>query len=89
MGIVFLASLGCGLAAAEPVPLPRPRPPVWLEPMSFREAAGADFNSAEVTSAPSDCRKRLEKIAAVEAMPRLAAGREDAAGCGVMLHRRD
>jgi hypothetical protein len=71
LGIVFLAGFGCGLAAAEPVPLPRPRPPVWLEPMSFREAAGPDFNSAEVTSAPSDCRKRLDKIAAVEPMPRL------------------
>jgi len=47
------------------------RPPVWLEPLSFREAAGPDFNSAEVTSQPSDCRLRLDKIAVVESMPRL------------------
>lgn len=54
-----------------PVPLPRPRPPIWLEPHSFREAAGPDFNSAEVTDLASDCRKRLEEIAEIEAMPRL------------------
>jgi len=71
MGIVFLAGFGCGIAAAETIPLPRPRPPTWVEPMSFREAAGPDFNSAEVTSAPSDCRLRLDKIAAVEPIPRL------------------
>ncbi|HEY1475234.1 MAG TPA: extensin family protein [Pseudolabrys sp.] len=39
--------------------------------MSFRAAAGPGFNSAEVTSAPSDCQKRLEQIAMIEAMPRL------------------
>jgi hypothetical protein len=71
IAIVFLAVLGCGLAAAENVPLPRPRPPAWIEPLSFREAAGADFNTAEVTSQPSDCRKRLEQIAVIEPMPRL------------------
>src|SRR5689334_21854186 len=41
----------------QPVPLPRPRPvapkPAWVEPLTFREAAGADFKSEEVTSAPS------------------------------------
>jgi len=68
---VFLAAFGCGLAAAEDVPLPRPRPPVWVEPLTFREAAGPDFNSAEVTSQPSECRLRLEQVAAVEPMPRL------------------
>ncbi len=68
---IILAAFGCGLAAAEDVPLPRPRPPVWLEPLSFREAAGPDFNSADVTSKPSDCRLRLEEIAAIEPMPRL------------------
>jgi hypothetical protein len=68
---VFLAAFGCGLAAAQDVPLPRPRPPAWVEPLSFREAAGPDFNSAEITSQPSDCRLRLEKVAAVEPMPRL------------------
>jgi hypothetical protein len=68
---VFLAAFGCGVAAAQDVPLPRPRPPLWVEPLTFREAAGPDFNSAEVTSQPSECRLRLEKVAAVEPMPRL------------------
>ncbi len=64
------------------VPLPRPRPPKtvppawapragWHEPHSFRDAAGPDFKSADVTSEPSACRLRLEKIAVVEPMPRL------------------
>ena len=68
---VFLAAFGGGLAAAQDIPLPRPRPPLWGEPLTFREAAGPDFNSAEVTSQPSECRLRLEKVAAVEPMPRL------------------
>jgi hypothetical protein len=68
---LILAAFGGGLAAAEDVPLPRPRPPVWLEPQSFAEAAGADFNAAEVTSQPSDCRLRLEALAAIAPMPRL------------------
>lgn len=71
LATIFLAVFGCGLAAAEVVPLPRPRPPAWLEPLTFREAAGPDFNSAAVTSAPSDCRKRLDTIAVIEPMPRL------------------
>jgi hypothetical protein len=68
---IFLAAFGCGIASAEDVPLPRPRPPAWAEPLTFREAAGPDFNSADVTSQPSDCRLRLEAVAAVEPMPRL------------------
>lgn len=74
IAILWLAGACSGIAAAEEVPLPRPRPsppPAWAEPHSFREAAGPDFNSADVTSAPSDCRLRLEKIAAVAPMPRL------------------
>jgi hypothetical protein len=73
LGVAFLvlAGLGCGLAAAEDVPLPRPRPPLWVEPHSFREAAGDDFNTADVTDQPSDCRLRLEQAAAIEPMPRL------------------
>jgi hypothetical protein len=67
----FLAGFGCGLAAAEDVPLPRPRPPQWVEPHAFREVAGEDFNSAEVTAKPSECRHRLEQIAVIEPMPRL------------------
>jgi len=57
--------------ASAPVPLPRPRPHVWLEPHSFREAAGPDFNTAEVTAAASACRERLEAIAEIAPMPRL------------------
>jgi len=56
------------------VPLPRPKPPmapVWAEPLSFRDAAGPDFNAGAVTSEPSACRQRLEKFAVVNAMPRL------------------
>jgi hypothetical protein len=71
MATVFLAAFGCGIAAAEDVPLPRPRPPLWVEPQSFAEAAGPDFNSAEVTSQPSNCRLRLETTAAIAPMPRL------------------
>jgi hypothetical protein len=67
----FLAACGCGLAAAEDIPLPRPRPPVWIEPLTFREAAGPDFNSAEVTSAPTACDDRLAKFAAIAPLPRL------------------
>jgi hypothetical protein len=58
-----------------PVPLPRRRPmigkPAWVEPHSFREAAGIDFKSEDVTSAPSECRLRLEKIAILTPKPRL------------------
>lgn len=68
---VFLAGFGCGLAAAEDVPLPRPRPPFWVEPQSFREAAGENFDTADVTAKPSDCRQRLDKIATIEPLPRL------------------
>ena len=71
LATVFLVSFGCGYAAAETVPLPRPRPPVWLEPMSFREAAGPDFNSAEVTASPTACDERLAGLAAIAPMPRL------------------
>lgn len=66
---------------ADPVPLPRPRPKMgllpswiatlWREPQTFREAAGDDFKTSEVTSEPSACRMRLEKFAVVAAMPRL------------------
>ena len=79
LGAILLCAGLCGgmvggLAAAEDIPLPRPRPvprPAWAEPHSFREAAGPDFKSAEVTSEPSDCRKRLETIATIAPMPRL------------------
>jgi hypothetical protein len=83
----FFCDLFCHLARAEDapravqVPLPRARPPAvkpppwvateWHEPRTFREAAGPDFKSDEVTAEPSACRLRLQKFAAVEAMPRL------------------
>lgn len=71
LATVILVALGCGYAAAENVPLPRPRPPIWLEPMSFREAAGPDFISAEVTANPTACDERLAGLAAIAPMPRL------------------
>ena len=59
--------------ATAPVPLPRPRPKVvappswiatlWSEPKTFREAAGEDFKTSEVTRDVSACRARLEKFA--------------------------
>jgi hypothetical protein len=53
------------------VPLPRPRPPTWSEPHSFAEAAGPDFNSADVSATPSDCDQRLAVIAVIDLLPRL------------------
>ena len=58
------------IVAVQNVPLPRPRP-LWPEPHSFAEAAGPDFNTADVTSAPSDCNQRLATIAVIELLPRL------------------
>jgi hypothetical protein len=74
MAILGLTIAGGGMAVADDVPLPRPRPPqrpAWTEPQSFREAAGPDFKSDEVTAEASACRQRLEKIATIAAMPRL------------------
>ncbi len=53
------------------VPLPRPRPPPWTEPLSFAEAAGPGFDSADVASAPTDCDQRLAATAGIELLPRL------------------
>jgi hypothetical protein len=60
--------------APNPIPLPTPRPPVpqvSQEPRSFRDAAGPDFNTAEVSDKPTPCNERLEKFAAIAPMPRL------------------
>jgi hypothetical protein len=59
------------VAIVKDVPLPRPRPPTWPEPRSFAEAAGPGFNTADVTSGPSDCDQRLSTIAVIELLPRL------------------
>ena len=59
------------IAIVKNVPLPRPRPPAWSEPHSFAEAAGPDFNTADVTSGPSDCNEQLATIAVIELLPRL------------------
>jgi len=78
---LWLAGACFGLASAEDVPLPKSRPSVWMEPHTFREAAGPDFDSADVTSAPTECDQRLRAIAAIEPVPRLigpdACGGED------------
>lgn len=86
---LFCIAVGSGVssALADDVPLPRPKPAIpavaapWREPLTFREAAGADFQTAAVTSEPSDCRQRLEKTAKLRAIPRLmgpgACGGED------------
>ncbi|HET9686745.1 MAG TPA: extensin family protein, partial [Pseudolabrys sp.] len=84
--LLFLTGAGGGGAVAEDLPLPRPRPSVWLEPHTFREAAGPDFNSTEVTNTPTDCNQRLQAIAVIELLPRLIG--PDACGGGdiVRLH---
>ena len=64
-------SIGTAIAPVQNVPLPRPRPPAWAEPHSFAEAAGPDFDAADVTSAPSDCNWRLATITSIELLPRL------------------
>ena len=69
IALVWLA--GCGFATAETVPFPRPRPALWIEPQTFREAAGPDFNSSDVTSAPTECDERLSTTAVIEQLPRL------------------
>src|SRR5258708_880314 len=85
IAVLVLAGFCCSAAADEtasataaiPPPGPPPPPrrvigkPAWPEPHTFREAAGIDFKSEEVTSAPSECRLRLEKIAVLTPMPRL------------------
>lgn len=86
---LFCIAMGSGVspASADDVPLPRPKPAIpaiaapWREPLSFREAAGADFQTVAVTSEPSECRQRLEKSAKLRPLPRLlgpgACGGED------------
>lgn len=81
--LLWLAGAGGGIALAKDTPLPKPRPPLWSEPQSFREAAGLNFNSADVTSMPTDCDQRVKTIAAIEPMPRLIG--PDACGGGDMV----
>ena len=71
LALFWLATAGGGIAVAEEVPLPRPRPPIWIDPQSFREAAGPDFDSAGITGEPTECDKRILAIAVVEPLPRL------------------
>jgi hypothetical protein len=79
LAAILCIALGGGVspAFALDVPLPRPKPAIpaaiapWREPLSFREAAGPDFDTSNVTSAPSACRLRLEKTAKLNVLPRL------------------
>jgi hypothetical protein len=71
IALFYLAGADGDVAIAQDVPLPRSRPPMLSQPQSFREAAGPDFEPADVTSAPTDCDGRLEKIATFALMPRL------------------
>jgi hypothetical protein len=83
MALLWLAGAGGGIAFAENVPLPKPRPLMWIGPQTFRETAGPDFDSADVTSSPTECDDRLGKIAVMEPMPRLIG--PDACGGGDMV----
>ena len=83
IALVWLAGACGDVAIAEDVPLPRPRPSIWVAPQTFQEAAGSDFNSTEVTSAPTECDERLGKVAVIEPMPRLIG--PDACGGGDMV----
>src|ERR1700750_458146 len=66
VAILFMVGAGGGIAAADDVPMPRPRPELptttmmWSEPHSFREAAGADFDTSAVTAKLTDCDTRLQ-----------------------------
>src|SRR6185312_13915119 len=83
IALMWLLAAGGGLAAAENVPLPRPRPHIAaiVEPQSFAEAAGPNFNAAAVTAKPTQCDERLAAMASFAPMPRLigpgACGGED------------
>ena len=79
LALLCLTEVGGG-GSAEDVPLPRSRPLVWVETHTFREAAGPDFNSNQVTNAPTECNQRLQAIAVIDLLPRLIG--PDACGGG-------
>lgn len=67
VALIVLVGVGCGVAVADDAPLPQPRPvpyadaPVILSPPLY--------TIDEITSAPSDCRVRLQAIAEVTPLP--------------------
>ena len=71
--VLVATAFGCGHAAAEDVPLPLPRPSQadWSVPLSFRAAAGPNFDSAAVSADPTACDYRLAAVALIEPVPRL------------------
>src|SRR5262249_43459395 len=81
--LLWLVGAGGGIAIAEEGPFPRARPSLWIAPQSFPEAAGPAFNPAAVTSAPTECDKRILTVAVVEPLPRLVG--PDSCGGSDML----
>jgi hypothetical protein len=81
--LLWLAGAGGSIAVAEEVPLPRSRPQIWIEPRSFRDAAGPGFDSAAATTEPTECDRRILEIAVTEPLPRLIG--PDACGGSDML----
>lgn len=73
--LLALAAAGFSSARADTVPLPRPRPAAPVlppPPPDFATiAAQIGLDPAEITSEPTACDRRLERIAKFDLMPRL------------------
>src|SRR5262249_61202406 len=65
------AAGGGVLVSAGTARRPGPHPPLCIEPQTFREAAGPDFSSTDITNTPTECDQRLQLIAVIELLPRL------------------
>jgi hypothetical protein len=65
--IVAVGWAGAAMADPEAVPLPQPRPPE----AGAKAEPWPPFDTAELTTEPSDCFKRLSDIAVITQLPRL------------------